>query len=91
MVLLLIAAVAMLLAGSTLLQGVLSRREHAGWFILYWLGCAWLTISALLLALFDILLVRAQARNARKVMRESLAGVAREHDGETRITPEGER
>ena len=64
----LVVAVLMLIAGTTFLQDVLNPREHAVRFILYWLTCAWFTVAALLLALFDALMVRAQARGARKML-----------------------
>ena len=64
----LVVAVLMLIAGSTLLQDLLNPREHAVRFILYWLTCAWFTVAAMLLALFDALMLRAQARAARKML-----------------------
>jgi uncharacterized membrane protein len=63
---LIVVAVLMLVAGSTFLQEALNPREHGLRFILFWLVCAWFTITALLLALFDALMVRAQGRAARK-------------------------
>lgn len=68
----LIAAMAMLFLGTTFLQPVLSPHEHPGWFIFFWLGCAWFTFTALLLALLDLLTLRAQDRAARKILREKL-------------------
>jgi hypothetical protein len=35
-------------------------------------ACAWLTLTALLLALFDLLMLRAQDRAARKILSEKL-------------------
>ena len=64
----LIAALAMIIIGSTFLREVLDHREHPVWFILFWSACAWLTVSAVLLAIFDLLIVRAQARAARKAL-----------------------
>lgn len=61
-------AVLMLIAGSTFLQDLLNPREYAVRFILYWLTCAWFTVAAMLLALFDALMLRAQARAARKML-----------------------
>jgi hypothetical protein len=37
---------------------------------LFWFACAWETLLVLLLALFDLLLVRSQARAARKASRD---------------------
>ena len=68
----LLAAMVMLFLGSTFLQPLLNAREHPGWFILFWLACAWLTLSALGLAIFDLLLVRAQSRAAKRELRETL-------------------
>ncbi len=70
---LLVAAMAMLFLGSTFLREFLNPREHAVLFIIYWLSCAWLTLTALLLAIFDVLLVRAAARAARRALRETAA------------------
>ncbi len=72
MLITLVVALILLFAGTTLLQPVLSAREHPGWFILFWLACAWLTLTSLLLALFDLLMVRAQTRAARKILGEKL-------------------
>jgi len=47
-------------------------REHPGWFLLFWVACGWLTLTAFLLALFDLLMVRAQDRAARRILREKL-------------------
>ena len=66
---LLVFAVLMLIAGTTFLHDTLSPREHAVRFILFWLVCAWFTITALLLALFDAVMVRAQARAERRRLR----------------------
>jgi hypothetical protein len=58
-----------LFAGATLLNSILNPRAHPVWFIFYWLVCGWLTITAMLLALFDLLVVRAQARKAQRLLR----------------------
>lgn len=60
----------LLLCGLTLLSAWLDPHEHPWRFVLYWLMCGWQTLLALLLALLDILMVRAQARAARKALRE---------------------
>ena len=66
----LIIALALLVAGLTIFRPWLDPREHPWRFILYWLACAWETVLVLLLALFDLLLVRAQTRAARKILAE---------------------
>ena len=68
----LVIAMLMLFSGTTFLQPLLSAREHPGWFVLFWVTCAWLTLTALLLALFDLLMLRAQDRAARKILSEKL-------------------
>jgi len=68
----LVIAMLMLFSGTTFLQPLLSTREHPGWFLLFWVACAWLTLTALLLALFDLLMLRAQERTARKTLRQKL-------------------
>ena len=71
----LLVAVVMLVAGLTVLRPWLNPHEHPWRFVLYWLACAWETLLVLLLALLDMLLVRAQARTARKAMQEGLSEV----------------
>jgi hypothetical protein len=60
----------LLLCGLTMLRVWLDPHEHPWRFILYWLLCGWQTLLALLLALLDVLMVQAQARAARKALRE---------------------
>ena len=72
MFILLLVALLLLFSGSTFLQTFLSPREHSGWFILFWFVCIWLTFTAFLLAIFDLLLVRAQTRKVEKNLRTHL-------------------
>jgi biotin transporter BioY len=60
----------LLLCGLTVLRAWLDPHEHAWRFIFYWLICGWQTLLVLLLALLDVLVVQAQARAARKALRE---------------------
>ena len=69
---LLIVAVAMMIAGSTFLRALLDPREHFGWFAIFWLACGWFTITSLLLAVFDLLLLRAEGRATRRALREQV-------------------
>jgi uncharacterized membrane protein len=69
----LVVALVLLFLGATFLRPLLNPHEHPVWFIFYWLVCAWLTVSAMLLALFDLLVVRAQIRSAGKVLRSKLS------------------
>jgi membrane-bound metal-dependent hydrolase YbcI (DUF457 family) len=66
----LIIAVVLMVAGLTVLRPWLDPHEHPWRFILYWLVVAWETVLVLLLALFDLLMVRAQTRAARKLLEE---------------------
>jgi biotin transporter BioY len=72
MAILLALAVLMLLAGFTVLQSFMNPREHPWFVILFWVTCVWLTFTAVLLALFDLLIIRLDARRARRVIREKL-------------------
>lgn len=69
----LLVAVVMLVAGLTVLRPWLNPHEHPWRFIFYWFACAWETLLVLLLALLDLLLVRAQGRAARKAFQEEFA------------------
>ncbi len=73
-----IAAVVMLFVGATFLAPVLDPRVRPGWFILYWLGCAWITVTAVLLAILDLLQVRLQAREEKRRLSREIV----EEDGE---------
>lgn len=73
MFVLLVMALVLLFAGSTLLHSILNPHEHPGRFIFYWFVCGWLTLTAMLLALFDLLVVRAQARKAERLLRGELS------------------
>jgi len=68
---LLLAALAMVFAGSTFLSGSLSTLSN---FVVYWGVCMWLTVAALLLALWDMLLVRAAARRERRRLEKQMLG-----------------
>ena len=63
-------ALFLLVTGLSVFQTWLNPHEHPWRFILFWLACAWVTVLAILLALFDLLLVRAQTRAARKLLAE---------------------
>ena len=69
---LLAVAVIMILTGTFALGAWLDPREHRGWFLFFWLACGWLTITALLLALLDLLIVRVETRRTRKELEERI-------------------
>lgn len=67
----LLVALVLLFIGSTLIFPWL--RQHPILFLLYWGLCGWITLIAMLLALFDLLVVSSTARRARrKLEREYL-------------------
>jgi TRAP-type C4-dicarboxylate transport system permease small subunit len=72
MLVLLGIALAFIVSGSTVLQPVLDPHQHPARFIVFWLICAWFTISALLLALFDVLTLRTNRRQAERELRDDL-------------------
>ena len=77
-----LTALVMLFLGATFLDGWL--REHPALFILYWLACAWATMTGLLLALYDMLMVRVAARREQRRL-------AAEHLKTTKSTDENPR
>ena len=73
-----IAALVLLFLGATFLDRWL--REHPLIFLIYWAACAWVTLLAVLLALFDLLMIRAAAaREKRELARRLREG--RDLDG----------
>ncbi|PYI84575.1 MAG: hypothetical protein DMF21_09280 [Verrucomicrobia bacterium] len=80
MFVLIVVAVILLASGSTFLQSVLNSPEHAAWFILFWLICAWLTLTAMLLAIFDLLVVKLEARRTQRSLREKLETEKTNHE-----------
>lgn len=76
----LLIALVLLFAGATLLEERL--RAHPFIFLLYWGACAWITLLAVLLAIFDLLVIRASVRAERgRMEREHLE---RPHDPDAR-------
>ena len=72
MVSVLTAALVLIILGSTVLQKTLDPHERPGWFLFFWLACAWLTTTAILLSLFDLLMLRVEARKAGREMRDEM-------------------
>ncbi len=60
----------MVATGLTVLRPWLNPHEHPWRFVFFWFACAWEIILVLLLALLDLLLLRAQARAARRALQE---------------------
>ena len=72
MFILFLVALALLFFGTTFLKTTLDPREHPIWFILFWIVCGWLTVAALLLAVFDLLIVKLEPPRAQRVLRRNL-------------------
>ncbi|HEY6205166.1 MAG TPA: hypothetical protein VIW21_03275, partial [Chthoniobacterales bacterium] len=65
-------ALLLLVSGFTFLQPALNPQEHPWRVILFWVACIWFTFTALLLALFDMLVLRLEARRVERQLRENL-------------------
>lgn len=72
MVVLLALAVLMLFAGFTVFQSMMNPREHPWFVISFWIVCVWLTFTAVLLAIFDLLIIRREGRQAQRALRKKL-------------------
>ena len=69
-------ALVQMILGATVLKDALNPHVHPFWFTCYWLVCAWFTITAILLAMFDLLLVRSEEHKARRRLREEMERAA---------------
>ncbi len=67
---LLILAMLLLFGGVTFLAPMLNPKEHLVAALLFWIACVWLTLTALLLALFDLVSVRRTARREELRLRQ---------------------
>ncbi len=59
-----LGALLMLFAGGTLFWPFL--RDHPFLFLGYWAACAWVTLLAVLLAIYDLARVRSEARRTQR-------------------------
>jgi len=67
-----IMALVMVFAGVTFLNGWLSGNPWI--FLIYWVACAWLTLTSILLAIFDLLAVKLLLRRERRRLKEEVFG-----------------
>ena len=65
-----LGALLMAFCGDVFLSGWL--RERLQRFAIYWLICAWLTMLAALLAIYDLILLRIHARALRRQLRREV-------------------
>lgn len=76
-------ALLLLFSGSVLFDAWL--REHPLMFLGFWAACVWFTAIAVLLAIFDMLIVRAMARRTRRELeRQYLDPTKAKPDEDTR-------
>lgn len=66
-----LGAMLMVFVGAVVIDATL--REHPFVFLAYWGVCGWITMSAALLAVFDLLAVRAAARAQQRELERQLA------------------
>jgi hypothetical protein len=65
-----LAACVALFLGATLFSAFL--EQHRWLFLFYWLAVAWLTLTIVLVAVFDVLAVLAAGRRARRELEQRL-------------------
>lgn len=75
------AALLMLFFGSWLLADEWARKHYVLYF-LYWAFCMWITLAAVLLAVFDMLIIRATGRAMRRQIEEGIARIDEKTKGE---------
>ena len=75
------AALVMLFLGSWLMSDEWARK-HLGLYFAYWAACGWLTLTGVLLAVFDMLVVRAAAKAMRRRIEEDIAHIDAKTKGE---------
>lgn len=72
MVVVLMGAFVLLAGGLTILAPLLNPQEHPWRVIIFWLVCIWLTFTAMLLAVFDLLATRLEMRRTQRRLREDI-------------------
>ena len=72
MFIILLAAIILLFLGSTLLNNYLS--ENVGTFLIYWGACGWLTLTAFFMSIYDLLSLRALARQEQARAKREIFG-----------------
>ena len=76
-----LAAMVMLFLGSWLISDTWARK-HVWMYFAYWAVCTWLTIAGLLLAVFDILIIRTAARAMQRRIEADIAHIDAKTKGE---------
>jgi len=68
------AALVMMAVGLTTLAPWLEPHEHPGRFLFFWFVCGWWTLTAFLLAIADLLLLRVERKRTRKEIEDQISG-----------------
>src|SRR2546423_2607875 len=91
MALLLAGALVLIVLGLLGAKTWLEPHEHPVRFILFWLACGWIALTALLLGLLDLLLLRTAARRARKALSDEISqgSEVERHQGPAAAPPKG--
>src|SRR5260370_17740934 len=83
----LVIALVLLFSGSTFLASMLNPQEHPIRFILFWFICAWLTLTAISLAVFDFLMGKLVAPKAQLSDHENISQTHKPHTPILTLTP----
>jgi hypothetical protein len=78
---LMLVAMVMLFLGSWLMSDDWARR-HFWLYFVYWAACGWITLAGVLLAIFDILIIRRTARAMRIRLEREIAQIDAKTKGE---------
>lgn len=76
-------ALVMLFLGSWLLSDDWAR-QHVWLYMAYWAVCGWITLTGVLLAIFDMLIIRATARALRIRLEREIAQIDAKTKGESK-------
>jgi hypothetical protein len=74
-----LGAMLMAFVGAVLLGNWLTT-ERPILFLLYWGACAWLTLLSILLALYDMLMLRKEAKQERRRIKSEVFGMKDEQE-----------
>ena len=76
-----LVAMVMLFLGWVLIPNEWAHRHYVMYFA-YWAVCLWLTIAGMLLAVFDMLIIRAAGRAMRRRIEQDIAHIDAKTKGE---------
>ena len=76
-----LVAMVMLFLGWVLIPNEWAHRHYVMYFA-YWAVCLWLTIAGMLLAVFDMLIIRAAGQAMRRRIEQDIAHIETKTKGE---------